>query len=69
VVTVEPKGAAERAGVRVGDVFESVGEKSVQDVGNGIVRNYLALLLTSQKSVPVVTSRGGALVPMRFRLE
>jgi hypothetical protein len=69
ISVIEPKGAAERAGLRVGDVFESVGEKSVAEVGNGIVRNYLALLLTTQKSVPIGISRGGNVATLAFRLD
>ena len=69
VAVIEPKGAAERAGLRVGDVFESVGEKPLADVGNGIVRNYLALLLTTQKSVPIAVTRAGAALPLTFKLE
>ena len=69
VAVVEPKGAAERAGLRVGDVFESVGEKPLAEVGNGIVRNYLALLLTTQKGVPITVTRGGVVLPLTFKLE
>jgi S1-C subfamily serine protease len=69
VTAVEPRGAAARAGVRPGDVFESVGDRSVAECGNGVVRNWLALLLTEKRSVPVVVSRGGAVVPLAFALE
>jgi Carboxypeptidase regulatory-like domain len=68
IAVIEPKGNAERAGLRVGDVFESVGEKPLAEVGNGIVRNYLALLLTTHKSVPIAVTRSGTVVPLHFAL-
>ncbi len=70
VVAVEPRGPAERVGVKPGDVFMTVGDKSVTEVGNGIVRSYLALLLASAgtKAVPIVVDRGGSSVALTFRL-
>ncbi len=55
--------------IRVGDVFESVGDKPVTEVGNGIVRNYLAPLLTTQKSVPITLTRAATVVPLQFALQ
>lgn len=69
VAVVEPKGAAERAGVRVGDVFESISGRPLAEVGNGVVRNYLGLLLTTHKRVPFVMTRGATVVPLVFALE
>lgn len=68
VTSVEPKGAAARAGLRADDVFESVGGRSVAECGNGLVRNTLALLLVEDESTPVVVTRGGATVPLVFRV-
>lgn len=68
VVSVEPRGAAERVGLKPGDVFMTVGEKSVTEVGNGIVRSYLTLLLTSAQAVPIVVDRAGMSVALSFRL-
>lgn len=69
IAVLEPKGPAERAGLHVGDVFESVGGKSVTEVGNGIVRNYLALLLTAEPAIPITVTRGTTLVPLTFHLD
>ncbi|MBX3192753.1 MAG: carboxypeptidase regulatory-like domain-containing protein, partial [Labilithrix sp.] len=69
VTAVDPRGAADRAGIQPGDVFEKIGERSVEACGNGIVRNYLALVLTDRRSIPVTLSRGGAAVPVVFALE
>lgn len=68
VTAVEPKGAAERAGVRAGDVFESVGGRAMTECGNGVVRHWLALRATEDKTVPIVVSRAGSPVPLAFRL-
>jgi protocatechuate 3,4-dioxygenase beta subunit len=69
ISAVEPRGAAERSGILVGDVIERVGERSVADCGNGTVRNYLALVLTEGRSVPIVVSRGSTTLPLTFKLE
>lgn len=65
---VDPKGAAARCGLLVGDEIEQVGDKSMADVNHGLIRVYLATLLTEQKTVPIVVRRGNELVPIAFRL-
>jgi hypothetical protein len=69
VTSVDPKGAADRSGVRAGDVIDEVGGRSVAECGNGLVRAWLALLLTENKSVPVVVSRAGAPARLAFKLD
>jgi hypothetical protein len=69
IAHVESKGAAERSGIRIGDAFESVGDRSLLEVSNGVARAYLAFVLTERKSVPVVVRRGDALVPLTFAMD
>jgi hypothetical protein len=69
VVVLAPKGAAERSGVRLEDVLTRVGDRSIEELGNGTARSYLALVLSAQKSVPITVLRSGAEATLVFKLE
>lgn len=68
VFTIEPGGPAARSGLATGDIVVQVGPTDVAEVGNGTVRNYLALLLTEESHVPLVVVRGETLTELSFRL-
>jgi len=67
IVALEARGPAERSGLRVGDVIDDVGGRSVAELGNGVVRSYLALRLLEEPRVAVTVTRGDASVPVTFR--
>lgn len=69
IVAVEPKGIADRGGLHVADVLVKVGDRSVEELGNGTARSYLALILTEQKRVPVVVLRGEVATPRVLSVE
>lgn len=67
IVTVEPKGPADRAGVRALDVIDAVEGRSTADLGNGTVRAYLALLLQEKHAARFGVRRGDATVALELR--
>jgi C-terminal processing protease CtpA/Prc len=69
IILLVPNGAAERSGLRLEDVIMRIGDRSVEELGNGTARNYLGFVLTGQKSVPITVLRGGATLPLVFKLD
>jgi hypothetical protein len=69
IASVTPKGPAERVGLRPLDVVESIGGRPLGEVSNGVVRNYLLLRLSQEKSVPLTVLREGATLSLVFTLE
>ncbi len=67
IVAVEPKGPADRAGVRPLDVIDAVEGRTTADLGNGTVRAYLALVLQEKHGVRLVVRRGDGAAAVELR--
>jgi Carboxypeptidase regulatory-like domain len=67
VLTVDEKGIGAQSGIHVGDVIAQVEGKDTSDAGTGVVRSIMAFTLAEKKTVALVVSRGGALLPIELR--